>query len=85
MTIEKQNCIRSSEKFWLEQPSDLFTNYNFIPKDSMSLGGKLNALFRVLFLIFLILLVFGYPYAIHFLLFGTVINVGYYYMYRNDY
>ena len=85
MTIEKQNCIRSSEKFWIEQPSDLLTNYNFIPKDSMSLGGKLNALFRILFVLFIILLATGYPYAVQFLLFGTVINIGYYYMYKDDY
>lgn len=79
------NCIRSSEKYWGLDPAELFLHVSLIPNDSMSLGGKLNAIFRVTLLLFALMLIFQYKYSVYFLVFATIINLVFYFIYKNDY
>jgi len=75
-----QNCIRSSEQYWLTHPSELVSSMTFFPSESMSLGSKLNAILRLTIIIFIILIFIGFPYALLFLIIGIGSNIGFYYM-----
>lgn len=81
----QSNCIRTSEKYWGLDPSELFLHISILPKDNMSLGGKLNSIYRITILIFILMLVLGYKYAIHFFIFATLINIIFYLIYKNNY
>ena len=41
------SCTKN--KFWLENPVQLFCSYDLIPLDSMSLSEQMNALSRLVF------------------------------------
>ena len=82
---DNSNCIRSSEKYWALDISDLFSHTRIIPTDKMSLGGKLNSILRLSLIIFLVMLCFSYDYSIHFLFISIIINIVFYLKYKNDY
>lgn len=42
------SCIKN--KFWLENPVQLFCSYELIPLNSMTLQEQMNALTRLVFL-----------------------------------
>ena len=46
----------SRNKFWLEHPVNLFCDYTLLPLEGMALPEKMNALTRLVFAIFLVLL-----------------------------
>lgn len=73
-----------NEKFWIDNLSTLFKSdncgINFVPSMEMSLEQKMNAVTRLVFVIFLVLLLFDVKLSIMFLLsFTTVIIILYYY------
>lgn len=72
-----------NDKFWTESVSTLFNSkcgINFIPSVEMSLEQKMNAATRLVFVIFLILLLFDVKLSLLFLLaFSVVIIILYYY------
>ena len=78
-------CIRISEKYWLFTPVDLFTNYKIIPNGKMGIAAKCNTILRLSILMTLFLSLFNYKYAGHFLLICMVINILFYYLYKEYY
>lgn len=58
----------TEEKFWAEDLCDLFCNLSIIPKASMSLDSKLNALTRLVIIISIIAYFLKYQYWYIFLL-----------------
>nr|WQM87237.1 hypothetical protein [Marseillevirus cajuinensis] len=58
----------TEENFWAEDLCDLFCNLSIIPKASMSLDSKLNALTRLVIIISIIAYFLGYQYWYIFLL-----------------
>lgn len=57
-----------SEKFWATNPCDFFKTMNILPSSSMDIGTKLNALTRLVVLIYIGLVLFNQPYSSWFLL-----------------
>jgi len=80
-----RNCIRTSEKYFLFSPIDLFTHLTIFPENTMSFGAKLNSMLRLSILIFFVLLIMEYRYAWIFLIASTIINIVYYYLYYKEY
>lgn len=78
-------CIRISEKYWLFNPIDLFSNYKLYPNQRMGIAAKCNTILRLCILAFLFLLLFNYKYAGHFMLACMVFNVVFYYLYKDYY
>ena len=78
-------CIRISEKFWLDNPIDLFSHLKFIPNQKMGISAKCNTILRLSILIFLVLLFFNYKYSYHFLIIALIINISFYYKYKSLY
>lgn len=60
------------EKFWLEDPSVLFTNLEVVPKKDMTQNEKLNAMTRLIVVVSLVLLVMNKPWWVTFLIVGVV-------------
>lgn len=84
--VSQQNCNRISEQFWLTNPIDLLMNYTLLPNQSMTLGAKLNSVYRLTILFFIVfLLVFGFHTSIMFLVIATIMNIVFYPLYKNKY
>ena len=60
------------ERVWMENPYVL-CSLNMIPTLDMTVNQRVNALTRMVFVIFIILLFFRYEYSIHFLLISVLI------------
>jgi multisubunit Na+/H+ antiporter MnhF subunit len=60
------------EQIWMEHPWDLL-DVNIFPSVSMTIDQRVNALTRLVIIVFLILIAIKYPYSIHFLLFSILI------------
>jgi len=43
--------IMSSQKFWVENPCELFSNFNVVPQNDMSVNEKLNTIARLVIVI----------------------------------
>lgn len=69
-------------KFWLEDVSCLFRNFNVLPNCDMGLGARLNALTWLVIVITLILLVFGVGNWWLFLLLGLGLVLLLYFAWR---
>lgn len=80
-----RNCIRTSEKFWLSSITDLISHFTIFPTNYMSLGAKLNSILRLSLIIFTILMFVSYRFAVVFLILAIIINIGFYYTYKNRY
>lgn len=61
------------EKFWAKDPLALIQRFDIIPREHMTLEAKLNALTRLVILIFIVLLIIRYRYAAAFLLAALLI------------
>ena len=80
-----RNCIRSSEKYWIANPIDLFLHFTLFPSASMSIESKLNSLMRLCLIVFAVLIAVGYHFAVLFLALATAINVIFYFACRGAY
>lgn len=69
-----------NDKFWIENIKNLFCSCNIIPFSSMTLEEQMNALTRLVFLIFLILLFLESKYDIIFLLISLIFIIIIYYI-----
>lgn len=67
-------------KFWVENPCELFCSYELIPTNIMTLEENINAITRLVFAIFIILLLFNTKYSLIFLLLSIVILIFIYYL-----
>lgn len=83
-TPSPNNCMRSSEQYWLTNPLELINYYNIFPSNQMGSVPKINSIMRLSVIIFIVLLVMGYEYAITFILCAIILNIFFYlYYYRN--
>ena len=70
----------SRNKFWLEHPANLFCDYTLLPLEGMALPEKMNALTRLVFAIFLVLLLLGVKFSFLFLLLAMLFIIILYYI-----
>lgn len=56
-----------SEKFWLQNLGSLFSSPQMIPMKNMNFSEQLNAITRLIVVIFVVLFLIKFEYAIHFL------------------
>jgi len=84
-TPDTQNCVRTSEKYWMTSLVDPVSHFTILPKDSMSLGAKLNSVLRLTIIISLILIATRNRFLGVFLLLAFSANVLAWFIYRNDY
>src|SRR3990167_8852460 len=57
----------SCNKFWLQNPKALFTSIQLVPLTTMDMSEQLNALTRLIVMISILMLIFDFKYAVHFL------------------
>lgn len=70
--------------FWIENPTSLLKNFNLIPKNTMSFEEQMNCLTRLVFSVFIVLLLFGYKYSQLFFIISIFFIVILYYIQRNN-
>ena len=75
-------CLRS--KFWLEYPPNLLCSYDVLPLDGMSISQQMNALTRLTFAVFLVLLIINWKYSFLFLLLATLFIIILYYIQKKN-
>ena len=75
-------CKRN--KFWLENPINLFCNLDVIPLNDMEIAQQMNALTRLVLIVFIILTLFSFKYNLLFLLISLVIIIILYYLQKNQ-
>ena len=76
--------LKCKNKIWLENITDLFCSLNVIPLSKMNLEAQLNALTRLVILVFLILLLIGFKHSVLFLLLSLLFIIILYYIQRNQ-
>ena len=59
-------------KFWIENIITLFSNTHLIPTIKMSLEQQLNCMTRLVFVIFLVMIIFDFKYSLKFLVFSII-------------
>ena len=75
---------QAREVFWLERPYALFSNMRLIPRDYMNLAEQMNALTRFVFLVFLVLHLFGFHEAKMFLMISLIFIIVLYYLQKKQ-
>jgi len=68
------------EKFWLTNITGLFKSLQVIPMNDMSLGEQMNALTRLMIILFVIMFLFNFPYSLLFLVISLVLIIISYYI-----
>ena len=76
--------MKCNNKFWLENPKELFCSINLAPLPDMSLEEQMNSLSRLIFIIFLILLILDYRYDLVFLILSFIFIIILYYVQRKQ-
>lgn len=74
----------SSEKFWLESPKSLFSQMKIVPKENMKLAEQMNALTRLVFILFLVLNLMGFKDAMLFLFLSVIFIIILYYIQKGQ-
>lgn len=72
----------SKNKFWLENPQNLLCSSKLVPLEGMTYAEKLNAITRLVFIIFIILLLLGFKDSFYFLLLSMIFIIILYYLQR---
>ncbi len=72
----------SNDNFWLKNFPKLFSNFRLVPSDNLSLDEQMNALTRLVFLVFLILLLIDFRFSFIFLLLALLLIIIFYYIQR---
>lgn len=72
--------VKICDKFWIENISSLFCNFQLVPLTTMTLEEQMNSLTRLLLLIFLIVLVFSFRSASVFIILSLVMIIILYYI-----
>lgn len=79
------NCNTDCKKvFWLESPDCLFSNAQIIPNQNMSLEERMNAITRLIIIVFVILLIMKHKNALAFLIVGLIIVIIAYYSQKKE-
>lgn len=74
----------SKNKLWLENPSNLLCNSNIIPLEGMEYAEQMNAITRLIILIFIVMLLLGFKDAIFFLILSLIFIIILYYYQRSN-
>jgi hypothetical protein len=53
----------NEEKFWLTDFKSLFKEINFMPYGDVGSGGRLNAITRIIIVVYIIMLICKYKYS----------------------
>ncbi len=72
------------QEFWLENAPDIFCSPDIIPLTNMTLEAQLNAMTRLVGIVFLVMLVTGFKYALLFLAFSLAIIIVLYFIKRKQ-
>lgn len=72
------------DKIWLEYIPNLFCNLDLIPLDGMTLAEQMNALSRLVFVIFLIMVLFSVKNSLLFLILGLLFIIILYYIQKKQ-
>ena len=71
-------------KLWLENISNLFCTFSLVPLDNMSLAEQMNALTRLVIVVFLVLLLLGFRLSLLFLLLSLLFIIILYYIQKKN-
>jgi hypothetical protein len=71
-------------KFWIENITNLFCTFSLIPLDDMNLAEQMNALTRLVIVIYVILLLFGFRFSMLFLLLSLLFITILYYIQKKN-
>jgi hypothetical protein len=71
-------------KFWLENIASLFYDFSVVPLEGMKIAEQMNAITRLIFIVFVILFLLNYQHAILFLLISIVFIIILYYIQRRQ-
>jgi hypothetical protein len=70
-------------KYWIESPSELINSSKIIPFKTMNLPDQLNAITRLVIVIFIALFLIGFPYSFHFVIISILFLIILCYIQRN--
>jgi hypothetical protein len=59
--------MENNDKFWLYNPKILISCYDLVPTSKMTFTEKINSTTRLIFLIFILMVIFNFPISIYFL------------------
>ena len=76
--------LKCRNVFWLENISDFFCDFALIPLDSMSLSSRLNAVTRLVVIVFFVLLLLDFKYSLSFLLVSLLFIIILYYIQKRN-
>lgn len=71
-------------KYWTESPSELLRDYKIMPFSSMTLPEQINAMTRLVIVIFLALFLIDFPYSFHFVIISILFLIILCYIQRNS-
>ncbi len=78
--------LKCKNVFWVENISDLFCDFRLVPLKNMNLESQMNALTRLVFFIFVLLLLFlDIKNSLIFLVIGIIMIITFYYIKRKSY
>lgn len=72
------------QKFWLDDPCCLFSDFELLPRKDMTTNEKLNALTRLVIIIAVVMYVMNYEYWFNFLVISLLIIIVSRYLYKNS-
>lgn len=70
----------TDKNFWLENFSALFSSFQIVPFKNQILEEQLNAITRLLLIVFVLMLLFNFSYSIHFLIISMIFIIIIYYI-----
>ena len=76
--------LRCTNKLWIENINDLFCNTSIIPLEGMSLESQMNALSRLVIVVFLVLILLRFKSSTLFLLLSLLFIIILYYIQRKQ-
>lgn len=71
-------------KLWLENITNLFCSYSLVPLDNMDLADQMNALTRLVIVVFIVLLLLGFRFSLLFLLLSLLFIIILYYIQKKN-
>jgi len=69
-----------NSKFWLQNPTMLFCNFDIVPLESMKTAEQMNTLTRLVVIIFVILILLQFKYSVLFLLLSLLMIIILYFL-----
>lgn len=75
--------LKCNNKFWLNNPEELFCDYRVIPTPQMTLEKQMNSITRLIFFLFLVLYFLNYKGSFLFLLLSNIVLIILYYLQKN--